>query len=176
MLCLLAILLVDKLDTKVDLLRLLKILIVHDLGESITGDVPASEISTRRDNKYEAEKQAMVELIRDLPRENAEEILALWEEYAAKETLEAQVAVSLDKLEAVLQHNVADISTWDQGDFNIHPYYRNECFDFDSFMRSLKDIVDRQSMEKIVSAHAEDRIDPAHIEQYKRSLHFTDSR
>ena len=170
MLCLLALLLADKIETKVDLLKVLKMLIIHDLAEVVTGDIPSHEVSTRQENKYESEKKAFKGLVDSLPKEKANEIVALWEEFEKKETPEAKFGNSLDKVEAVMQHNLSDISTWDQGDFNVHPYYKDRYFDFDSFMRAFKDVVDDQSMKKILGAKAEDRIDVKHLERYRKDV------
>lgn len=167
MLGLLAMILSDKIDSKIDLLKVLKMVIVHDLAESVTGDIPSHEISARQTNKYESEKKALASVVESLPPEKAEEILALWEEFEKKETPEAKFGNALDKIEAVMQHNLSDISTWDQGDFNVHPYYKNQYFDFDPFMRSFKDAVDGQSMVKILEAKAEHKIDPKHVERYR---------
>jgi putative hydrolase of HD superfamily len=150
------------------LLKVIKMLIIHDLAESVTGDIPSQEVSIRQDNKYRNEKKAFKGLVASLPKEKAKEIIVLWEEFEKKETSEAKFANSLDKIEAVMQHNLSDISTWDQGDFNVHPYYKNDYFDFDFFMRNFKDIVDNQSMKKILGAKAEHRIDAKHLEKYRK--------
>jgi putative hydrolase of HD superfamily len=167
MLGILALLLHDQIETEVDLLKVLKMVIIHDLAESITGDIPSFEISDRQKNKYESETKAFLKIVEKLPEEKATDIINLWEEFEKNETPEAQFGNSLDKIEAVMQHNLCDISKWDQGDFDFHPYYKDQYFNFDSFMRSLKDAVDRQSMEKIINAHAENRINPKHLERYK---------
>jgi putative hydrolase of HD superfamily len=168
MLCLLAMLLGDELETKTDLLKVLKMVIIHDLAESVTGDIPSQEVSERQQGKHEAERKAFAALTAGLPKKKADEITALWEKFERKETPEARFANALDKAEAIMQHNLSDIGTWDQGDFDVHPYYRDSHFDFDSFMRGFKDIVDKQSMEKIIGAKAGTRIDPKHLERYER--------
>ena len=169
MLCLLAMLLSDKIKKRVDLLKVLKMLLIHDLAESVVGDIPSWEISTRQKKKYKSEKKAFLAIVKDLPKKNAKEIISLWEEFEKKKTPEARFANSLDKIEAVMQHNLADIGTWEQGDFNHHPYYKDEYFNFDSFMREFKDIVDIESMEKIIGAKAEARIDAKFLEKYNKS-------
>lgn len=101
-LCLLALVVADHYP-EVDAGRLLKICVVHDLGEAIRGDVPAVEQS-EADDKSERERQDLAELLRPLPERTREEIAGLWEEYEAAETPEARLAKGLDKLETILQH------------------------------------------------------------------------
>jgi putative hydrolase of HD superfamily len=170
MLCLLAIILSDELDKKINLLKVLKMLTIHDLAESIIGDIPVHEVSTRQQNKYKSEKKAFKNLVIDLPKTKAKEIISLWEEFEKNETKEAKFANSLDKIEAVMQHNVANISTWDQGDYNTGPYYKDEYFDFDSFMRIFKNEVNNQVIEKIINARVEKRIDKKILERYKKKI------
>ncbi|OGI65247.1 hypothetical protein A3A95_03640 [Candidatus Nomurabacteria bacterium RIFCSPLOWO2_01_FULL_39_18] len=168
MLCLLAVILEDKLKKKVNLLKILKMLLIHDLAESVTGDIPVHEVSARQNRKYESEKKVFKKLVKNLPNKNAKEIISLWEEFEENKTKEAKFANSLDKMEAIMQHNLADISTFDQGDFDVHPYYKDEYFYYDSFIRAFKDVVDIQSMEKIIEAKAAHRIEAKHLEKYRR--------
>jgi len=67
-----------------------------------------------------------------------------------------------------MQHNVANISTWDQGDYNASPYYKDEYFDFDSFMRVFRDVVNIQGMEKVIKAKTEHRLDKKYLERYSK--------
>lgn len=101
-LCLLALVVADHYP-EVDAGRLLKICVVHDLGEAIRGDVPAVEQS-EADGKSERERRDLAELLRPLPERTREAITGLWEEYEAAETPEARLAKGLDKLETILQH------------------------------------------------------------------------
>lgn len=87
----------------IDLLKLLKLTLVHDLGEAISGDVPAP-FQTPGDNRQERERQDFLTLCAPLPADMAEELLSLWDEYAAAETAEARIAKAFDKLETMLQH------------------------------------------------------------------------
>lgn len=171
MLCLMAMVLSDEINTKVDLLKVMKMVTIHDLAEAVTGDIPSHEVSirNRKENKYKAEQKALKIIVAKLPKNKSEDIINLWEELEKNETAEAKFTHSLDKIEAIMQHNIADISTWDQGDFDIQPYYKDHYFDFDSFMRVFKDIIDVQTMEKVIEAKAESRIDPKHLEKYKKS-------
>ena len=168
MLCLLALLLFDKLDKKVNLFKVIRMLIVHDLAESVLGDIPAHEISTRQQTKHKDEAQALKSLVKSLPKDKAKEIILLSAEFDKNETPEAEFANALDKVEAVMQHNISDISTWEQGDFDVHPYYKDKYFNSDSFLRFFKDVADNQSMKKIIDAKKEHRVDAKHWEKYKK--------
>lgn len=88
----------------VDFARLVKICIVHDLGEAIGGDIPAPE-QTGPGTKAADERRDLLQLLAPLPAGTREEIVALWDEYEAAATAEARLAKALDKLETILQHN-----------------------------------------------------------------------
>lgn len=88
----------------VDLLKLLKIIIVHDLGEAIGGDIPA--IDQRPDASKSARERAdFITLIHPLHEPLRGELLALWDDYEDARSPEARLAKGLDKLETIFQHN-----------------------------------------------------------------------
>jgi putative hydrolase of HD superfamily len=89
---------------EVDFARLVKICIVHDLGEAIGGDVPAPEQALRGGSKAADERRDLLQLVAPLPAPVRDEITALWDEYEAAATPEARLAKALDKLETILQH------------------------------------------------------------------------
>jgi putative hydrolase of HD superfamily len=102
-LCLMAMLLYG--DTPgIDLARLLKMCLIHDLGEAIRGDVP-SPAQVGGVSKADHERADLLQLIDPLPSSLQHEILGLWDEYEAAESPEAKLAKGLDKLETILQHN-----------------------------------------------------------------------
>jgi putative hydrolases of HD superfamily len=88
---------------EVDLDRLLRIIIVHDLGEALTGDISAT--LQPPEGKSEAERTDLLRLLEPLPEDSRGYILGRWDEYEAAETVEARVVKGLDKLETILQHN-----------------------------------------------------------------------
>lgn len=107
-LCLMAMMLQPEFP-EVDLARLLQICIVHDLGEAISGDIPAPEQARRQasgesSGKAEQERADLQLLLAPLPERSREHIMELWDEYEAAATPEAQLAKGLDKLETILQH------------------------------------------------------------------------
>jgi putative hydrolase of HD superfamily len=88
----------------VDFAKLVKICIVHDLGEAIGGDIPAPEQVKRGASKSDDERRDLLTLLEPLPQAQRSEILGLWDEYEAAATPEARLAKGLDKLETILQH------------------------------------------------------------------------
>jgi putative hydrolase of HD superfamily len=87
----------------VDVRRLLKICLVHDLAEAVSGDVPAID-QTAGDGKSARERADLAGLLAPLPAPRRDAILALWEEYEAAASAEAVLAKGFDKLETILQH------------------------------------------------------------------------
>ncbi|WP_041802257.1 HD domain-containing protein [Rhodopseudomonas palustris] len=102
-LCLMAVLFADDLGD-IDIAKLLKICIVHDLGEALHGDIPAIDQSADG-NKAAQERADLEALTRPLDAKRRAEILALWQDYAAAASPEARLAKGFDKLETILQHN-----------------------------------------------------------------------
>lgn len=92
----------------IDVARLVKICLVHDLGEAIRGDIPAPEQARRRvagtASKATEERRDLVTLVEPLPESLRLELVALWDEYEAAESPEARLAKALDKLETIMQH------------------------------------------------------------------------
>jgi 5'-deoxynucleotidase YfbR-like HD superfamily hydrolase len=102
-LCLMAMLLYGH-TPGIDLARLLKMCLIHDLGEAIGGDVPAPAQRAGA-SKADQERSDLVQLIAPLPPALRQEIIDLWDEYEAAGSPEAKIAKGLDKLETILQHN-----------------------------------------------------------------------
>jgi putative hydrolases of HD superfamily len=100
----LSVLVFAKYFPEVNVERLLKICIIHDLGEAIGGDIPAIHQHTNAP-KAEQERKDLLTLLAPLPLALQQEIIDLWDEYEAATTAEAKVAKALDKLETLLQHN-----------------------------------------------------------------------
>ena len=85
---------------KVDSLKLMKMAILHDIAEAVTGDItPVSGIT--REEKLKKEEEGLAGLLNDLP--NGKEYITLWKEYEEGETREARIFKDIDKLEMALQ-------------------------------------------------------------------------
>ncbi len=102
------------LGIKVDALKTLEMIVIHDIIEVIAGDVWAFDTFNKETKELKIQKeQAAIEEIRTmLDNETGDKFHTLWYEFEDKQTNEAKVANALDKLEAQVQHNEADLSTW----------------------------------------------------------------
>ncbi|KAF5859820.1 hypothetical protein ETB97_002372 [Aspergillus alliaceus] len=101
-LCLMAMIFEDEL-TNLDMCKIIKLSVIHDLGEAINGDIPATN-QKEFPNKSEMERADMLQLTNSLDAPVRDSIMALWEEYEAGSTPEAVAVKAMDKLETILQH------------------------------------------------------------------------
>lgn len=133
-----------------DLCRLLKLCIVHDLGEALSGDVPATE-QCDGDGRTERERADMEALCEPLPQDLRDMMLALHDEYAAAATPEAVLAKGFDKIETMLQHLLGN----DDPDFDymFNLTYGRRWTDSHWVLRQLRHAVDAETRQRI-HAHA----------------------
>lgn len=85
-------------ETQVDLLKCLKMALVHDLVEIYAGDVYGGATEEARAGKEEREKLAAQKLFGQLPEDLKKEFFDLWEEYESKKDPEAEYVWALDKI------------------------------------------------------------------------------
>lgn len=170
MLLLMSVVLIDKVSKEVDKLKTLKMLIIHDLVEAIAHDIPSHEISQRQDQKQVSEREALITITKSLESQKAEEIVELWEEFEARQTEEAKFAYAMDKFECLFQHDVADINTWDDGDYRYTFIEKQDTpFDYDVFMRQMKNTLDDWTFSKVTAANTVDQIPKENLERYHKS-------
>ncbi len=147
-LCLMAMLLYGH-TPGIDLARLLKMCLIHDLGEAIGGDVPAPA-QQAGGNKADRERADLLLLISPLPPELQNEIRELWDEYEAADSPEARLVKGLDKLETILQHtqgkNPADF------DYAFNLGYGQRYTAADPIMAALRARLDEETARRARSA------------------------
>jgi putative hydrolases of HD superfamily len=102
-LCLMALLLRHEFP-EIDFSKLICICIVHDLGEAVTGDIPAIDQDAAAPKAAE-ERRGLLAILAPLPDVLQAELVALWDEYESAASAEARLAKALDKLETIMQHN-----------------------------------------------------------------------
>lgn len=130
----------------IDKEKLLKLCIIHDLGEAITGDIPAFN---KTDENDVAEADAFSGLISDLPLKKRQELSELYNEISENKTEEAKIMRALDNMEAVLSHNEAPISTWIDLEYTENLRYGEENVKFSPWLTELKKRLNEDSAEKI---------------------------
>lgn len=95
----------------IDLLRTIKMMLVHDLVEIDAGDTYCYDEVAGKD-RLERETRAAERIFRILPADQASEVRALWEEFEAGATGEARFANALDRLQALLLNYHTHGRTW----------------------------------------------------------------
>lgn len=128
-----------------DLKKLMKMCLIHDLGEAVTGDIPAF-VKTEKDE--EVESKAVSGLFDTLPETQKKEMTELFAEMDALETREAKLYKSLDKLEALIQHNEADLATWLPLEYDLQMTYGTKECSFDPYISGLREVVREDSRRK----------------------------
>lgn len=91
----------------IDILKVLKMLLIHDIVEIRTGDTFLYDTKRREDVKP-AEQAAARDVFGVLPEEQKTELLALWEEFEQRETPESRYAAVMDNLQPILNHFLTD--------------------------------------------------------------------
>ncbi|MGY0035230.1 HD domain-containing protein [Pedobacter sp. NJ-S-72] len=117
-LAMMALILAEHANEPVDTLKVLKMLLIHDLVEIDSGDVFLYDTIVNHDNTI-AERKAAERIFGLLPAEQAKEFIAIWEEFETGDTPEARFARSMDRFEPILQNVSNQGGTWTE--YNV-PY------------------------------------------------------
>lgn len=129
-----------------DMNKVIKMCLIHDLGEAFTGDIPTFD---KNEDHEQAEKAAYDRWVAALPEDVRGEFAALLREMEAMQTREAKIYKALDKLEAVIQHNESDIATWLPLEYDLQLRYGAENVTFSPYMQELKACIDGWTRRKI---------------------------
>ncbi len=131
---------------ELDINKLIKMCLIHDFGEAVTGDIP----SFLKTKSHEAEEEkAIADLLSKLPESYREEFSALYEEMNALETPEAKLYKALDNMEAVVSHNEAPISTWIPDEYWMNLSYGEDKAQWSPWTRALREQLKEDSLKKI---------------------------
>lgn len=129
-----------------DMNKVMKMILIHDLGEAFTGDIPSFN-KTEADEKREEEE--LYGWVKTLPAPYGEEMLALYEEMAELKTLEAKIYKAIDGMEAIVQHNESDIETWLPLEYELNLTYADDKVAFSEYLIGLREELRRETREKI---------------------------
>jgi len=119
-LAMMTIILAEHSDQPIDVLKVLKMVLIHDIVEIDAGDTfiyDAAKSHTNTDEELIAAKR----IFGLLPAEQAEELISIWEEFEAGVTADAKFARAMDRFEPLLQNTSNNGGTWTE--FNV-PYQK----------------------------------------------------
>lgn len=126
-----------RLEEPVNLERVLSMAIVHDLAEVEVGDIPYFETGDRKARKAELELAAIERIATMLPAPEGEVVKQLWLEFEEGKTPESRFVRALDHLEVQVQHNLADLSTWEPIEHGLVYTKMDERCAHDAFLKQL---------------------------------------
>lgn len=129
-----------------DIEKILKMCLIHDLGEAFTGDIPTFEKTEENEIN---ESKLLNGWVESLPEPFKTEMTVLYTEMTARQTLEAKIYKAADCLEALIQHNESDIKTWLPLEYDLQMTYGNDKTDFSDYMTTLREFVRNDSVKKI---------------------------
>ncbi|MDA0711843.1 MAG: HD domain-containing protein [bacterium] len=112
-----AVMLAEYANEKVDLLKVVKMALVHDLVEIDAGDTFLYD-TARNADKAERENRAADRIFGLLPTDVGEELKDLWTEFEARETPEARFAGAIDRLQPFLHNIHTDGRAWREHGIN----------------------------------------------------------
>ena len=110
----------------IDVLKTMKIVLIHDLIEIYAGDTYAYD-SKGNESKRGRELAAADRLFNILPKDQAEEFRALWDEFEENITPEARFANTMDKIQPLMLNNASEGRSWEEHGVHASQVYgRNE--------------------------------------------------
>ncbi|MBQ9613878.1 MAG: HD domain-containing protein [Lachnospiraceae bacterium] len=137
-------------DTDMD--RVIRMCLIHDLGEAFTGDIPTFEKSN---NDEEKEEDLFLSWVKSFDKPQQSEWLDLLAEMKELKTREARTYKAMDKLEALISHNESDLSTWLPLEYDLQLTYGQENMKFSPYLTELRKCIDAWTRRKIGQDSAE---------------------
>ena len=129
-----------------DMDKVMRMCLIHDLGEAFTGDIPTFN-KTKADE--ETEDALLDRWVSSLPKPLDDDMRALYAEMNARQTLEAKIYKAIDSLEALIQHNISDLSTWIPREFELNKTYADDKVAFSDYLTALREEIRRDTLKKI---------------------------
>ncbi|MBQ8180566.1 MAG: HD domain-containing protein [Ruminococcus sp.] len=129
-----------------DMNKVIKMCIIHDLGEAFTGDIPTFDKTKANE---ETEEKLLYAWVNTLPENYKAEMTALYDEMAKRETIEAKVYKAIDGLEALIQHNISDLSTWIPKEYELNKTYADDKVAFSEYLKKLREEIRKDTFRKL---------------------------
>ena len=132
-----------------DMNKVMEMCLIHDLGECFTGDIPTF-LKTSADETRE--EDLLFAWVRTLPEPFRGEMDALYREMAARQTPEARLYKALDNMEAVIEHNESDLSTWSENELELNLHYGEDKVAFSDYLTRLRAAIREDTEAKIAAS------------------------
>ena len=139
-LAIMAFLFAEYVDENIDLLKVIKMVLIHDLVEIYAGDTFCFDEAGMQDK--EAREQASADKIFGLlETDQGQELRVLWEEFEACETPEAEYAAMLDRLQPLIMNYVNEGGTWAQHEISVEQVYKRNQITLEKGPQAFKDLI-----------------------------------
>ena len=129
-----------------DINKVVKMILIHDLGEAVTGDIPSFY---KTDDDECKEKKAVEYILSLLPKEIRCDFSKLFSEMEELKTAEARLYKALDNMEGLISHNEAPISTWLPLEYSENLVYGQKNVEWSEWTRVLKEEIKKDALEKM---------------------------
>lgn len=129
-----------------DMDKVIKMCIIHDLGEAFTGDIPTFEKTAANEK---TEEMLLSAWLNTLPENHRNEMAALYSEMSERTTLEAKIFKAIDSLEALIQHNISDLSTWIPKEYELNKTYADDKVEFSDYLKQLREEIRSDTLKKL---------------------------
>ncbi len=129
-----------------DMDKVIRMCIIHDLGEAFTGDIPTFEKSEENEN---TEEYLLYKWLKTLPEPQRIEMTSLFEEMKKRETTEAKIYKAIDSLEALIQHNISELYTWIPMEYELNITYADDKVAFSEYLTKLREEIRSDTLAKI---------------------------
>jgi len=129
-----------------DMDKVIRMCIIHDLGEAFTGDIPTFEKSEENEK---TEEDLLYKWLKTLPEPQRIEMTSLFEEMKKRETTEAKIYKAIDSLEALIQHNISELSTWIPMEYELNKTYADDKVAFSEYLTKLREEIRSDTLAKI---------------------------
>lgn len=124
-LAMMTIVLAEHSNEPIDVLKVIKMVLIHDVVEIDAGDTFIYDKNKDHSNT-EKERAAANRIFGLLPKRQSEEMIAIWEEFEAGKTQEAKFARAMDRLEPLLQNASNNGGTWKEFDVGYDKVYEKK--------------------------------------------------
>ncbi len=129
-----------------DMDKVIRMCIIHDLGEAFTGDIPTFD---KTEANEKTEEELLSAWLDTLPENYKAEMIALYDEMAKRETPEAKIYKAIDSLEALIQHNISDLSTWIPKEYELNKTYADDKVAFSEYLKALREEIRKDTYKKL---------------------------